>query len=119
MGGGARGEPDAEPKAEDGVQDRPDGVRQRAPVDDRDRRRDRPAAAEEAGAVRFVLDGARGLALDSGDVRRPDRRLAGGAWPAGREQGADLGHALGLDEQVLEGRVRDVGRLGRQHDLGV
>ena len=42
-----------------------------------------------------------------------------GPWAAGRQEGADLGDELGLHEQVLEGRVRDVGRLRREGDLRV
>ena len=62
VGGRAGGEPDPAPEAEDRVQHRPDRVRQRAAVDDRDRRADRPAPAEEPGAIRLVLDDPAGLA---------------------------------------------------------
>ena len=69
----AGGERDPAAEAEDRVEHRADRVRERMPVDDRDRRADRPAAAEEAGAIRFVLDDPARLLLDRGDVRRPDR----------------------------------------------
>ena len=52
----ARGERHAAPQAEDRIQHRADRVRQWTAVDDRDRRPDRPAAAEETGAVGLVLD---------------------------------------------------------------
>ena len=114
---GASVHPAAE--AEDRVEHGADRVRQRAPVDHRDGRPDRPAAAEEAGAIRLVLDDAAGLSLDRRDVGGPDRPLVARSRPAGRQQRADLGRELGLHEQVLERRVGDVGRLRRQHDLGV
>ncbi len=119
MGGRAGGEPDPAAEAEDRIQHRADRVRERTPVDDRDRRADRPAPAEEAGAIRLVLDDPAGLLLDRRDVRGPDRLLVPGSRTAGRQQGADIGGELGLHEQVLEGRVSDVGRLRREHDLRV
>src|SRR5215208_2112463 len=55
-GGRARREPNAAAKAEDRIEYGADRVRKRPTVEDRNRRSDRPAAAEEAGAVCFVLD---------------------------------------------------------------
>ena len=119
VGGRPRGEPDPAAEAEDRVQHRADRVRERTPVDDRDRRADRPTPAEEAGPIGLVLDDPAGLLLDRRDVRGPDRRLVAGSWTAGRQEGADLGDELGLHEQVLEGRVSDIGRLRREDDLRV
>ena len=119
MGGRTRGEPDPAPEAEDRIQDRSHGVREWTPVDDRGRGADRPTSAEEARPVRLVLDDTTGLFLDDGDMGGPDRPLVARSWPAGRQEGPDLGDELGLHEQVLEGRMRDVGRLGCEDDLGV
>ena len=59
------------------------------------------------------------LALDDGEMRRPDFRLARRAPPPRRQDGADVGEIFGLDEQLREGRMRDVGGLRRQHEFGV
>ena len=119
MGGRTRGEPDPAAEAEDRIQHRAHRVRERTSVDDRGRGADRPTPAEEARPVRLVLDDPAGLLLDDGDMGGPDRLLVAGSWSAGRQEGPDLGDELGLHEQVLEGRVRDIGRLGREDDLGV
>jgi hypothetical protein len=71
------------------------------------------------GPVRLVLDHAAGHSLDRGDVSRPDRLLVGRAQPPGRQEGADLGRELGLHEEVLEGRMGDVGGVRGQDDLGI
>ena len=44
----------------------------------------------------------------------PDWLLVLGTGTAGRQQGADIGDELGLDEQVLEGRVSGIGSLRRE-----
>ena len=86
----------------------------------RDRGPDAAAAAEKARAVGFEL------AL----CRRPRRRRrrdapprpparpasAAAASPAWRRRSATI---LGLHEQLGEGRMRDVGRRRRQHELGI
>src|SRR5450830_1983011 len=105
MGGGARGQPDPAPQAEDRIQHRADRVREWTPIDDRDRRADRPAPAEEAGTIRFVLDDPCGLTLDGRHMGGPDRLLVRGSRAAGREKGTYVRNELGLNEQVLEGRV--------------
>ncbi len=89
----------------------PDRVRQRPAVDDRApaSRISRPRPRKRARSVSYC-DAADRLALDRDDVRRPDRRLARRARPARREQRVELGHELGLDEEVREGRVGGVGR---------
>ena len=81
------------------------------------RRPDRAAAAEEASPVGLVLDDAVGVILDGRHVRRPDPLLVVRTRPARRQQRAGLGIELGLDEQVLERRMGDVGRLRCQHQL--
>ena len=43
----------------------------------------------------------------------------GDAPPPRRQNGADVGQIFGLDEQLGKGRMRDVGGLGRQHELGI
>ena len=86
--GRAGREADPAAEAEDRVEHRADGVRQRTSVDHRDRRADRAAAAEEAGSVGLVLDDRRRPA-----PRRPRRApprsaarrsTAAGASPAAR-----------------------------------
>ena len=77
-------------------------------------RTDRPAA-EEAGAVGLVLDDAAGVAPRP--PRRAPPRPAARRAERGRRVASSapsLGDELGLDEQVLEGRVGDVGRLRRE-----
>ncbi len=109
-----------QPEAEDRIQHRADRVRQRAPVDDRDRRADRPAAAEEAGAVRFVLDDARRSAPSTAATCAA--QIGGSSAERGRRVASRApisGTNSVCDEQVLEGRVGDVGGLRREHDLGV
>ena len=115
----ARADPAAE--AEDRVEHRADRVRQRPPVDHR-----RPASGPN-GPGRGSAPGrsrtgstAPLVLLDRGDVRGPDRRLV--AAIVGRRVASSapmLGDELGLHEQVLEGRVGDVGRLRCEGDLGV
>ncbi len=81
-------------------------------------RTDRPRPRKRARSVSYWIDAA-GLLLDRRDMRGPDRLLVAGSWTAGRQEGADIRDELGLHEQVLEGRVSDVGRLRREDDLGV
>jgi len=75
--------------------------------------------AEEAGAIRFVLEDPAGLPFDRRNMCGPDRLLVAGPWTAGRQEGSNIGGELGLHEQVLEGRVSGIGRLRRQSDLRI
>ena len=116
---GARSQADPVPQTEDRVQHGADGVRQRPPVDDRHGGSDGMIPAEESSAIRLVLDHPAGLGVDRGDVRGPDRVLEAGPRPPRRQQRPDSGDELGLDEEVLERRVGNVGSLRGQCDLGV
>ena len=77
-----------------------------------------PRPRKRARSVSYWMTPAH-LPLDRRDVGRPDRLLVAGSWPARRQERPDVGGELGLHEQVLEGRMRHVGRLRREHDLGV
>ena len=57
--------------------------------------------------------------IDAQRVEGPGGRLGCGAWPATAEQSGTVGQVLGLDEQLAEGRMRDVVFLPPEHDLGV
>ena len=116
---GFAGVDDSPPEAEDRIQHGTDRVRQRAPVDDRDRRSDRSAPPEETSTIGLVLDDFDGLLLDGRDVGGPHRLFVAGPWTAGRQERADVWNELGLHEQVLERGVSDVRRLRREGDLGV
>ena len=89
------------------------------PSIDRSRVADAAAAAEEAGAVGLELHAADRLALDGGDVGHPDARLLRAPRPPGGEERLEPRDELGLDEEVREGGVRDVGGPRREDDLGV
>ena len=52
-------------------------------------------------------------------MRRPDFRIAGSASTPRSEDCADTGQTLGLDEQLGERRMREIGGLRAQHNLGV
>ena len=117
----ARGEPDPAAEAEDRIEHRADGVRQRPPVDDRDRR------CGPTGRGRGSAPGRSRTAIAARRARprrprrgRPERRFrratAADASRAGRRASGD---ELGLHEQVLERRVGDVGGLRGERDLGV
>ena len=88
VGGRARREPHAARRLKIGSSTAPTVFDSGRPSMHRDRRADRAAAAEEAGAVGLVLDDPAGLLLDGRDVRGPDRRLvarsAAGGSPAAR-----------------------------------
>ena len=77
------------------------------------------AAAEETGPVGLDLGLSHGATIDDGEMCGPDFRLARRAPSPRRQDGADVGPIFGLDEQLGKGRMRDVGSLGRQHELGV
>ena len=85
-----------------------------------DRVRQRAAAAEEPRAIGFPLDrSAQPRTVHAEHVEGDERRFVGGPRPAGEQQARALRVELGLDEQLAEGRVREVVLRARQHDLGV
>ena len=117
--GRARRQADAASDAEDRIQHCADRVRQRTPVDHRDRRADRTVPAEETGSIGLVLDEPALVFFDGRDVRRPDWVFDAGSRPTGRQQCTEARNELGLHEQILERRVSHVGCLGGEGDLGV
>ena len=119
MRGRAGRDAHAPAQREDRIEHRTDRVRERPAVDHRDRRSDAAAAAEEAGPVGLDLGFPTTLAIDDGEMRSPDFRLGRRSPPARRQDGAYFGEIFGLDEQLGERRMRDVGGLRRQHELGI
>ena len=77
------------------------------------------AAAEETRAVGFDFRLADGLAIDDGEMRRPDFRFGGTRRRRVARSAPTSAKIFGLDEQLGEGRMRDVRRLRRQHQFGV
>ena len=104
---------------EDRIEHSPDGVRERPAVDNGDRRADAVAATEEPRPVGLKFRRAHGLAVDDGQMRGPDFRLGRRSPAPRRQNGADIGEIFGFDEQLREGRMRDVGALRRQNEFGV
>ena len=81
-------------------------------------RTSRPRPRKRARSVSISVSPTR-LALDHGEMCRPDLGL-GRRPPAPRRQdGADLGVIFGLHEQLREGRMRRVVGRRRQHELGI
>ena len=117
MDGLARLDDDSATKTEDRVEHCSGAVRQGTSVDDGGRRTDR-AAAEKACPVGLELDDPVAVVLD---VARCAAQTRSSSVERGRrgEQGIGFGIELGLDEQVLEGRVSDVGGLRGEHQLQV
>ncbi len=113
-------DPHAAAQGEDRIEHGADRVRQRPAVDHRDRRSDAVAAAEEAGPVGLDLRLSHGLAIDDGQMRRPDfrlaRRRAAAASPGWRPTSARYSVSTNSFD---EGRMRDVVGLRRQHQLGI
>ena len=81
--------------------------------------RDGVAAAEESRPVRFEFRRADGFAVDDRQMRGPDFRVARRPLSPRRQDRADVGEIFRLDEQLGEGRMRDVGALGREHEFGI
>ena len=77
------------------------------------------SAAEEVRAIGLPLDGAAEPSVDAEHVKCPGGVSSGAARPPAEEQAGALGIVLGLDEQLAEGRMREIVLGTRQHDLGV
>ena len=115
----SRHETDSPSEAEDGIEHRTCRVRQRPPVDDRHRRTNPAAPAEEPPAIGLVLSPSAGLAFDDDDVGRPDRRVRRRPGTASGQQGAEIGYPLRLDEETGKGLMRRIRRWRSQHELGI
>ena len=77
------------------------------------------AATEESRPVRLEFRRADGLPVDDCQMRRPDFGVARTPLSPRGQDGADVGKILRFDEQLGESRMRDVGGLGREHELRV
>ena len=105
---GARREPDALAQRADRIEHGAGGARERAAVE-RDRIGRRAAAAEEARAVGFPLDGAaQTRSVDAEHVEADHGDSSARARPPAEQQAGALRIELGLDEQLAERRVREV-----------
>ena len=111
----SRLEPHAAAQSEHRVEDVADRCAERRSRRHRQRPCQRSVAADEAQAVRLVLE----LSFAPQPVREPASPLGRAARPAAGEQDFILDGELGLNEELGERRVAVV-RLERlQHDLGV
>ncbi len=117
--GRARRDADAAADREDRVEDGADRIRQRPAIHHGDGRANAAAAAEESRSVGFEFGSADGFAVDDGQMRGPDFRLARRPPSPRRQDRADVGEIFRLDEQFREGGMRDVGALRRQNEFGV
>src|SRR5271169_6074459 len=68
-------------------------------------------AAEKARPVGFELWPADGFAIGDAQMRRPNFGFRGGPLSPRRKDRAEIGMILGLDEQLREGGMRDIGVL--------
>src|SRR5258705_4599887 len=93
---GARGNAHAMAQDEDRIKHRANRVRERSTVDDRERAPGAAAATEETGPVGLDLRLPHGLAVDNGEVRGPDLRLARRAPSSRRQDGARISEIFGL-----------------------
>ncbi len=77
------------------------------------------ASPQKTGTIGFVFELPHDRALDGHVMGRPDFRLGAGAPPPGRQQHAQIGRELGLDEQLRECGMSRIGRRRRQRELAV
>ncbi len=114
----ARLEVDPAADAEDRVEHGAGRPRERRARVERRRRGRRPAPAEEPRPVGLELRRA-GPGVGRRDVHGPDRLLVVRPRPPPRQDRPDVGQPLGLEEQLVERRVGQVGPARAEHDLGV
>src|SRR5688500_5150500 len=112
-------DPHTTAQGKDRVKDCANGVRERPTVDDSGRSMPAAAATKKSGPVGLDLRLADRLAVDGGKMRDPDFRLGWRAPPSRRQDGADVGEVLGLDEQLRESRMSEIGTLRCQYKLGI
>jgi hypothetical protein len=106
---GAGRHSNATAQCEDRIEHRSDRIGQRSGVQHRNRRADAVSTAEEARPIGFELRLADGFAVGDAQMRRPNFGFRGSALSPGREDRAEIGKILGLDEQFREGWMRDIG----------
>ena len=113
-------DPHAAAQGEDRIEHGADRVRERPAVDHRDRPFGRCGRGRGTGPCRSPP-----RAFPRRSPSTTARCAAQISWLARRapsprrQDGADVGEIFGLDEQLRKGRMRDVGGLGRQHELGI
>ncbi len=93
----AGGDAHAPAQAQDRVEHRSRGARER-PAVERNGVFGRASATEESRAVGLPLDGAVDALLGAQHVHRPRRQLVGGSWAAAAQKGRAFGAVLGLEE---------------------
>jgi hypothetical protein len=112
----ARDEPDPLPETEDGSSTTPVVPTVRTPVE-RSRAVGITTAAEESSAIGFPLDRSLRPPFEAQDVHRPHRQLSRISSTSMAEQRRAVGQVFRFQEQLAEGRMRQiVGRRG-QDDL--
>ena len=79
----------------------------------------RAGATDEFPAARFIRDFAGGRALSGHEMEHPGRTLSGGAGATGAEDGLRFGQDLGLNKEIAEGGVREIGVRLREDDFGI
>ncbi len=83
------------------------------------RRPRRVATAQEARTVGFVGDRHDLGVMHRDQMEHPRWHFVVRTWPTRAEHGLLGGQDLALHEEVAEGRMRIVGRCGRQHHFGI
>ena len=105
-------------ETDDRIEDRSCRARELGGGRERARPLQRAATADEPCAIGFVLRGDAHAAASAEHVHQV-QSLTSRAWAAHADQRIPLRHAAGLDEQVAERRVGQVGVGRREDDLGV
>src|SRR5580704_12642912 len=106
-------------QAENRIENWSCGIGQRPAIGDRGCRVDGLPASQKTRPVCLELHVIRALALDHGEVRRPDRWIATGMSTAGRENGTEMGAELRLHEEFGKGWMGYIVTLPCQHEFGV
>ena len=115
----ARGHAQPVAQREYRIEHRAHRARQRAAFEHGERRAQLAPAADEAQAIGLEFQAVGHRPFDHRVMRGPHFRLVGRAAPAIGEQHALARQELGAHEHLGERRMRDVGRLGAEHQLGV
>ena len=106
-------------EADDGIEHRAHGTRERECLHFHDWGAHPPPAPEEPLAAGLPLGLTDCLTINRNDVRQPHLGVFGQALPPGGKQDVPLGDVFGLHEEVRKCGVRRVGLRGGEHDLRV
>ena len=104
---------------EDRIEHGSDRIGQRPSVHDRDRRANALSAAQEARPVGFELRPADRFSIGDAQMRRPKFGFRRSPLSPRRKDRAEVLEIFGLDEQLGEGRMGDIGALWPQSKFGV